>query len=42
MNKRDEAIVRSYEKSSEHNLYEAYGRFSNKKAEAWGILRELV
>lgn len=35
MNKRDMEILRNYEKSSTHNLYEAYGRFSNRKAEAW-------
>ena len=41
MNKRDAEIVSSYEKSSIHNLYEAYGRFSNKKAEAWEYCEEL-
>lgn len=35
MNKRDVEILRSYEKSSIRNLHEAYGRFSNRKAEAW-------
>lgn len=41
MNKKDTEILRSYERSSTHNLYEAYGRFSNKKAEAWGYCEEL-
>ena len=40
MNKKDTEILRSYERSSTHNLYEAYGRFSNKKAEAWEYCEE--
>lgn len=35
MNKRDASIVKAYEESSAHDLCEAYGRFSAKKAEAW-------
>ena len=35
MNKRDRDIVRRYEWSDKCNLWEAYGSFSQKKAEAW-------
>ena len=35
MNKKDAGILRRYEESSIRNLSEAYGRFSNRKAEAW-------
>lgn len=41
MNKRDAEILRNYEKSSTHNLYEAYGRFSNRKAEVWKYCEQL-
>lgn len=41
MNKKDTEVLRSYERSSTHNLYEAYERFSNKKAEAWEYCEEL-
>lgn len=41
MNKKDTEILRSYERSSTHHLYEAYGRFSDKKAEAWEYCEEL-
>ena len=41
MNKKDTEILRSYERSSTYHLSEAYGRFSNKKAEAWEYCEEL-
>lgn len=41
MNKKDTEILRSYERSSIHHLCEAYGRFSNKKAEAWEYCKKL-
>ena len=41
MNKVNENILRAYNWSDKLNLYMAYGRFSEKKAEAWEHCEEL-
>lgn len=41
MNKKDKEILESYRRSDKINLYQAYGRFSDAKAEAWEYCERL-
>lgn len=41
MTKRDRKRAIAYLMSDKHSLYDAYGRFSNAKAEAWRYCEEL-
>ena len=41
MNQRNLEIVRSYQRSNMFNLNDAYGRYSNKKREAWDRCRRI-
>lgn len=42
MNKQDEAIVRSYNRSSKSNLWDCYDSFSSKKRSAWEYCENLM
>ena len=41
MTKRNQGIVKSYERSEKSNLNQCYGRFSKAKADAWEYCKEL-
>lgn len=41
MNKRESKAYRMYKSSDMYSLYDAYGRFSRKKAEAWEYCERL-